>query len=72
VNDIADLVGKVDIVVTLVAHDQFMRLTPAIWAKSDTPPLVFDTVNIWNSTEWINTPLKVYHLGVAEWKNNRK
>lgn len=72
VNDIADLVGKVDIVMTLVAHDQFMRLTPAIWAKSDTPPLVFDTVNIWNSTEWINTPLKVYHLGVSEWKNNRK
>jgi len=71
VNDIADLGGKVDIVVILVAHDQFMSMTPAMWAKSDTLPLVFDTVNIMNTTEWINTPLKVYHLGVAEWKNKR-
>ncbi len=69
VSDISSLFGNVDILVVLVAHDQFKNLSPADWKGKASFPLVFDTVNIWSNTEWMKMPMKFFELGVADWKN---
>ncbi len=66
--DVGDIYGQVDLVVVLVAHQEFKNMAPADWCKQPPCPLVFDTVNVWNSPAWQATPLTVYHLGVGEWK----
>lgn len=69
VSDIASLFGNVDILVVLVAHDQFKNLSPVDWKGNASFPLVFDTVNIWSNTAWMEMPMQYFQLGVADWKN---
>lgn len=62
-DNISDEFARTDILLALVAHNEFKQLDPDAIAISNPDLICFDTVNIWRSEQWKNSGFAVYHLG---------
>jgi len=58
------IINRADVVILLVGHQEFKALHPAFFADWPNQPVLFDTVNLWNSAEWKKSGLTIHRLGV--------
>ena len=56
-------VREADVIILLVAHPEFHRMTPKKLAKLTRASILIDTVNGWSNPEWLNSDFKLYRLG---------
>jgi UDP-N-acetyl-D-mannosaminuronic acid dehydrogenase len=63
-----DAVREADLILLLVRHTEFVKLTPQAMERKTTARLLVDCVNGWQSALWQQAGFSVYRLGV----NNSK
>jgi UDP-N-acetyl-D-mannosaminuronic acid dehydrogenase len=64
INMLDSIQGQADFVILLVGHQEFKDLHPAYFTSWPSQPVLFDTVNLWNSDEWQKSGLVIHRLGV--------
>jgi UDP-N-acetyl-D-mannosaminuronic acid dehydrogenase len=61
-----DALRNADVIVLLVAHTQFLELTPGYMADHTRCRLLVDTVNGWRGPGWDSAGFTIHKLGVAK------
>jgi UDP-N-acetyl-D-mannosaminuronate dehydrogenase len=69
VDDLESEIPTTDIMIALVAHQQFKQIDPVLLARFNPSLTCFDTVNIWRSPVWAASGMHVFHLGNGKESN---
>lgn len=65
-NSLQTAIEEAELLILLVAHDQFKNLNPQEVARMTAAKMVLDTVNGWKAQEWQQAGFRVFRLGVGK------
>ena len=65
-NSLQTAIEEAELLILLVAHDQFKNLKPQEVAGMTEARMVLDTVNGWKAQEWQQAGFRVFRLGVGK------
>jgi len=65
-SNLSEVLEGVDIVLLLVAHDEFKTLEPEYLNLNTSAEIIVDTVNVWSGQAWDLSKFKIYRLSKKE------